>query len=150
MNRRRVILYVILCLIGVICGYVIYLNHTQKPQTDASVVGVDTLVIANAVVTEDTVMPTTTTLPSEPVVEKKRIDLPKAEPGLVRIEDYGDSTGINRGVASFYQQLTHSQNLNRPIRIAVFGDSFIEADILTGDFREMLQKQFGEIGRAHV
>ena len=36
------------------------------------------------------------------------------------------------------------------VRIAVFGDSFIEADIFTADLREMLQKQFGGCGVGFV
>ena len=38
----------------------------------------------------------------------------------------------------------------RPVRIAYFGDSFIEADILTGDLRKMLQKRFGGSGVGYV
>ena len=41
-------------------------------------------------------------------------------------------------------------SLDRPVRIAYFGDSFIEADILTGDLREMLQKRFGGCGVGYV
>ncbi len=33
--------------------------------------------------------------------------------------------------------------MKRPVRIAYFGDSFIEADIFTADLREMLQQEFG-------
>ena len=36
------------------------------------------------------------------------------------------------------------------VRIAVFGDSFIEADILTADMRESLQEQFGGKGTGFV
>ena len=32
--------------------------------------------------------------------------------------------------------------MKRPVRIAYFGDSFIEADIFTADLREMLQQEF--------
>ena len=38
----------------------------------------------------------------------------------------------------------------RLVRIAVFGDSFIEADIFTADLREMLQKRFGGCGVGFV
>ena len=53
--------------------------------------------------------------------------------GMVCIEDYADSTG--HGMAHFYEALAGRQTLGRPVRIAYFGDSFIEADILTGDLR---------------
>ena len=39
---------------------------------------------------------------------------------------------------------------DKQVRIAVFGDSFIEADIFTADLREMLQKQFGGCGVGFV
>lgn len=68
--------------------------------------------------------------------------------GMVCIEDYADSTG--HGMAHFYEALAGRQTLGRPVRIAYFGDSFIEADILTGDLRKMLQKRFGGSGVGYV
>ncbi len=66
--------------------------------------------------------------------------------GMTCIEDYSDST--MRGMSLFYEALGHTQE--RLVRIAVFGDSFIEADIFTADLREMLQKQFGGCGVGFV
>lgn len=40
--------------------------------------------------------------------------------------------------------------MKRPVRIAYFGDSFIEADIFTADLREMLQQEFGGCGVGYV
>ena len=57
--------------------------------------------------------------------------------GMTCIEDYSDST--MRGMTRFYQALDELAKAPRPVRIAYFGDSFIEADILTADLREMLQ-----------
>ena len=54
------------------------------------------------------------------------------------IEDFGGS------MAKFKAAL--SQASSRPVRIAFFGDSFIEGDILTSDLREMLQTQYGGKG----
>lgn len=68
--------------------------------------------------------------------------------GMVCIEEYIDSTG--RGMSHFYEALERVSSLGRPVRIAYFGDSFIEADILTGDLREMLQKRFGGCGVGYV
>ena len=48
----------------------------------------------------------------------------------------------------FYEALDHADE--RPVRIAYFGDSFIEADILTGDLRDMLQARFGGCGVGYV
>lgn len=68
--------------------------------------------------------------------------------GLTCIEDYSDST--MRGMAPFYRALDGISSERRLVRIAVFGDSFIEADILTADLREMLQKKFGGCGVGFV
>ena len=67
------------------------------------------------------------------------------------IEDYSDST--LRGMAPFYEALdrvSSADSADKQVRIAVFGDSFIEADIFTADLREMLQKQFGGCGVGFV
>ncbi len=49
-------------------------------------------------------------------------------------------------LSAFYHKLRNMGNLNRPVRIAVLGDSFIEGDIFTQDLREMMQSQFGGSG----
>lgn len=54
------------------------------------------------------------------------------------------SNGAAGGMAAFYNALAQAQN--RPVRIAVLGDSFIEGDILTGKLRELLQQRFGGEG----
>ncbi len=64
--------------------------------------------------------------------------------GLTCIEDYADSAG--RGMELFYAALDRLDDSGRPVRIAVFGDSFIEADIFTGDLRSMLQSEYGGCG----
>lgn len=68
--------------------------------------------------------------------------------GKVCIEDYGDSTC--RGMEAFYRALDGLAAGPRPVRIAYFGDSFIEADILTADLREMLQQKYGGCGVGFV
>lgn len=68
--------------------------------------------------------------------------------GVTCIEDYSDST--MRGMSHFYEALSNRHTLGRPVRIAYFGDSFIEADILTGDLRAMLQEKFGGCGVGYV
>lgn len=50
----------------------------------------------------------------------------------------------------FYQALSKRKSLGRPVRIAYFGDSFIEGDILTADLRQLLQKRFGGCGVGFV
>lgn len=90
------------------------------------------------------------TIPLPPVVKPVFVDTCRA--GMTCIEDYGDST--RRGMASFYEALDRISSSNPEddglVRIAVFGDSFIEADIFTADLREMLQKRFGGCGVGFV
>ena len=58
---------------------------------------------------------------------------------LTKIEDFSE----NQAIATFCDSLIEA---DRPIRIAVLGDSFIEGDILTADLRERLQSAFGGRG----
>lgn len=76
----------------------------------------------------------------------KPIFVDTCKTGMTCIEDYSDST--MRGMKHFYESLSQTQK--RPVRIAYFGDSFIEADIFTADLREMLQKKFGGCGVGYV
>lgn len=84
------------------------------------------------------------------------VQLPVAKPafadtcpsGKVCIEDYSDSTC--RGMSAFYEALDELAQRPRPVRIAYFGDSFIEADILTADLRAMLQQKYGGCGVGFV
>lgn len=98
--------------------------------------------------------------PPGPVAEETDADslppLSKVKPafvdtcrtGMTCIEDYSDST--MRGMTPFYRALDGISSENRLVRVAVFGDSFIEADIFTADLREMLQKRFGGCGVGFV
>lgn len=69
-------------------------------------------------------------------------------PGVTMIEDY--SSGNANGMEHFYAMLNTVKQLNRPVRIAYFGDSFIEGDIYTSDLREMLQSKFGGNGAGWI
>ncbi|MCI6618577.1 MAG: GDSL-type esterase/lipase family protein [Prevotella sp.] len=60
------------------------------------------------------------------------------------INDY--SIGKPGGMDHFYRQLAAIKKLNHPVRIAYFGDSFTEGDILTADLRDLLQQRFGGNG----
>lgn len=82
-----------------------------------------------------------------PVVAKPAF-VDSCKQGMTCIEDYSDST--DRGMNPFYEALTRKTNSKEPVRIAVFGDSFIEADIFTADLRELLQKRFGGRGVGFV
>lgn len=97
---------------------------------------------------------------SSEAVEEESIDsllvLPVPKPafvdtcrtGVTCIEDFSDST--RRGMTAYYEALDELSDRPRPVRIAYFGDSFIEADILTADLRELLQQQYGGRGVGFV
>lgn len=78
----------------------------------------------------------------------KPIFVDTCKTGITCIEDYSDST--MRGMKHFYEALSKVKTMKRPVRIAYFGDSFIEADIFTADLREMLQQEFGGCGVGYV
>ena len=67
--------------------------------------------------------------------------------GMVAIEDF-TTDGLHREMDKFYEAL--GQSHNRPVRVAYFGDSYIEGDILTMDLRAMLQGKFGGKGVGFV
>lgn len=73
-------------------------------------------------------------------------------PADIKPIDYSAvSTGDVPDIEDFGGTMSHfraalAQAGSRPVRIAFFGDSFIEGDILTSDLREMLQAQYGGKG----
>ena len=75
----------------------------------------------------------------------KKIDFKEQWPrGVEPIVDY--SGGEAGGMDHFYEALSHVKTLGRPVRIAYFGDSFVENDIMTADLRELFQSKFGGEG----
>lgn len=84
---------------------------------------------------------------SLPVVAKP-VFVDTCKTGMTCIEDYTDSLGL--GMGAFYEALENRASLGRPVRIAYFGDSFIEGDILTADLRSLFQQKFGGRGVGYV
>ncbi len=84
----------------------------------------------------------------EPVATVAKKDSLPCPPDFVPILDYGVET--QRGMQPFYRALSAVNELGRPVRIAYFGDSFIEGDILTGDLRRLLQQKYGGHGTGFV
>src|SRR3954465_5996851 len=68
---------------------------------------------------------------------------PVTNPGRAFIEDFGKDN-----LRYFFEELHHSKT--HPVRIAFFGDSFIEGDILCGPFRDTLQRIFGGSGVGYM
>lgn len=68
-------------------------------------------------------------------------------PGLTCIEDYsGDSTALYK----FFKALSAAGKSSAPVRVAFYGDSFIEGDVFCGSFRDSLQSIFGGRGVGFV
>ena len=78
-----------------------------------------------------------------PIVQPKFSDSCKA--GMFCIEDYSPN---KNALARFLNALDSTKRKN--IRIAFYGDSFIEGDILTQDLREGLQAKYGGRGVGFV
>ena len=64
--------------------------------------------------------------------------------GVTPVEDY--SEGSVHGMESFDAALDNVNNMDRPVRVGYWGDSYIEGDILVCDLREQLQQKFGGSG----
>jgi lysophospholipase L1-like esterase len=68
-------------------------------------------------------------------------------PGLTCLEDYsGDSTALSK----FFKALAGIKKSGSAVRIAFYGDSFIEGDVFCGSFRDSLQSIFGGRGVGFV
>ena len=68
-------------------------------------------------------------------------------PGITCIEDYsGDSTALK----TFFKALAETRQKHSTLRIAFYGDSFIEGDVFCGSFRDTLQSLFGGRGVGFV
>jgi hypothetical protein len=77
-------------------------------------------------------------LPSPPEIEIKKIPCPS---GTVCFEDYSENSD---GLGKFFKALELRDR--KTVRVAFFGDSYIEGDIFCGDFRAVMQKEYGGRG----
>ena len=68
-------------------------------------------------------------------------------PGITCIEDYsGDSTAMSK----FFAAVAGMGKTGSAVRVAFYGDSFIEGDVFCGSFRDSLQSIFGGRGVGFV
>ena len=81
--------------------------------------------------------------PENPAVREAK---PETAENIVSIEDFG---GEVPAMDHFYDMLLDMPE-DRPVRIAVLGDSFVEGDIFTADLRESLQDAYGGSGVGFV
>jgi len=80
----------------------------------------------------------------KPAKLKKTLPIPK---GLVEFEDF---SADGQYLQPVFSKLKSLANGNQPLRIAFFGDSFTEGEIITADVREMLQEKFGGEGGGFI
>lgn len=78
----------------------------------------------------------------EPAIKHRNKNCPI---GITCLEDYSEG---RRGLEKFVKGLLKKSS--KPIRIAFYGDSFIEGDILTSGFRDTLQRIYGGRGQGFV
>lgn len=98
----------------------------------------------------------------EPVAEEDSTEIPETsapaqadtlppapvqEGSIVPIRDYSPDGAMLR---TFTGKLGGVGNMRRPLRIGFMGDSFIEGDLLTSDFRELMQNRYGGGGVGFV
>jgi lysophospholipase L1-like esterase len=76
-------------------------------------------------------------------VAKHKID--SCKKGVVCVEDF---SAEGNAMEAFVKSLNQSNS--KPVRIAFFGDSFIEGDILTSSLRDTLQRVLGGRGVGYV
>lgn len=84
----------------------------------------------------------TTVLVANDTTSKSSLNGKKTDTAL--IADY--STDSVMRLLTFFNKLDQAKQLHKKVRIAYFGDSFIESDNITADIRKHLQTQFGGNG----
>jgi len=69
------------------------------------------------------------------------------KPGITCIEDYSaDGTALK----AFLSAMANREYERHPVRIALYGDSFIEGDVFCGSMRDTLQSLFGGQGVGYM
>ena len=81
------------------------------------------------------------------IVVRSAIEAPRKIGDITLIEDY---TMAQAGLKNLETAIANMESLQRPVRIAVLGDSFTEADILTQDVRQLLQDMYGGCGVGYM
>lgn len=107
----------------------------------------DTIPISLIVDSIATATDTATVLPDS-IAKQLIINNVKRKSGnITLIEDY---TIEQNGLQNFITAIENRGSIQRPVRIAFLGDSFIEADIFTQNIRMLLQDLFGGCGVGYM
>lgn len=90
-------------------------------------------------------------LPKDSILHTKKKATPRnratSTKDTILIEDFSE---YSDAMSLFCEKLNHIGELNRPVRIAFFGDSFTESDIIVADVREQLQSRYGGGGVGYI
>ena len=87
--------------------------------------------------------------PEEKVIKPDSSDesASPCKPGVTCIEDFSEG---KKGLGTFLQALSEARDGKGTVRIAFYGDSFIEGDVFCGAVRDTLQTIFGGSGDGFV
>lgn len=130
-------------------GYLV--RSVTEPDSVASAAGDSTQSVSTIFV--ESLFPTSpeTLTPTDSLAAPSPSDtLPAPAPTtgtLIPIRDYSPGGTMMR---AFSLKLGNVPGLHRPLRIGFMGDSFIEGDLLTCDFRELMQNKYGGGGVGFV
>jgi len=101
----------------------------------------------NATPAADTVVLATDTLPEAVLGDSLALRFVDASLWGQVLEDY---TPQRLGLSQFFAAIDSIRTHGRTVRVAFFGDSFVEGDILLGDLRDTLQSLWGGAGVGYV
>ncbi len=82
------------------------------------------------------------------IIAKEKNELARHEADSSNIEN--TVTDTSSALAHFFYALNQVKKQKHKVRIAYFGDSMIEGDLITQDFRDCLQDRFGGSGVGYV
>lgn len=100
---------------------------------------------ADALIASDTTMiPDSVVAKQDSVVKEIQSD---CLPGITCLEDYSENKTALR---HFTNALKKTKKNSQVLRVAFYGDSFIEGDVFCGSFRDTLQSIFGGRGVGYV
>ena len=153
MNNQPARTFVLISIIVTILVYMHFLPHVSVAGTQLRDVDILSEVLPEVDGDKENDVIAKPVVPAAPVMTAKNETTEgeaapaKKKPcpaGTTCVIDY--SGGGAHGMSSFYRALDNIAKMNRPVRVAYWGDSFIESDIMTTDLRALLQDKFGGNG----